>query len=69
MRAQFVRVGRRAFGGHHDRNDELAPFGIFRPDDHAFAYRRVLDEDIFDLGGGDVLPAANDRVVGAPADE
>src|SRR5258705_8825956 len=69
MLAQFVGVWCSATGEYHHRDDDLAPFGILGADDHTIAYRRVLDEHVLDLGGGDVLPAADDRVVGTAAYE
>src|SRR3984957_187575 len=69
MLAQYVRVWCSAIGGHHHRDDDLAPLGILRADHHTIAHRRMLDEHVLDLGRGDVLPAPDDRVVGAAADE
>src|SRR5215207_9468394 len=69
MLAQLVRVGCSAGGGHHHCDDDLAPFGIFRADDHAVAHRGMFDEHVLDFGGGDVFAASDDRVVGATADE
>src|SRR5258705_2389894 len=69
MLAQFVGVWCSATGEYHHRDDDLAPFGILGADDHTIAYRGMLDEHVLDLGGGDVLPAPDDRVVRTAADE
>src|SRR5699024_2050386 len=39
------------------------------PGDSALEDARVLDDDLLDLGRGDVLPASDDRVVGTTLDE
>jgi len=39
------------------------------PDDGDVGHGRVLDQYLFDLGGGDVLTTADDRVVGSSLDE
>src|SRR3984893_11488948 len=69
MLAQVVSVWCSAIGGHHHRNNDLAPFGVLRADHHTIAHRGMLDEHVLDLGGGNDLPAPDDRVVGTAADE
>src|SRR6202020_3231847 len=46
-----------------------APFLVMDAEYHRVEHRRVPQQDVLDLGGGDVLGAADDRVVGASADE
>ena len=46
MRAQYVRVWCGAIGGHHHRDDDLAPLGILGADHHTIAHRRMLDEHV-----------------------
>ena len=67
--AQILHVGFGTPCGHDDGDGNLAPLRVIGADDGAVAHMRVFDEDVLDLGGGDVLPAADDRVVGAAADE
>ena len=54
---------------HDDGDDALAPLLVGHPDHRGLGDRRVLEQDVLDLGGGDVLAAADDRVVGAALDE
>ena len=69
MFPQFFGVGVDPGGGHHHRDDGLAPLRILDADHSDLVDVRVLDKDVFDFGGGDVLPAADDGVIGAPGDE
>src|SRR5271169_63363 len=61
--AQFFWIRISALGRNHHRDDDLTPLRVLDPDDRDVAHRRMLDEDVFHLGGGDVLAAADDGVV------
>ena len=69
MGAQFLWIGICSLRRHHDCDDDLTPLGILHPDDRDIAHRRMLDEDVLHLRGGDVLSTTDDGVVGSPADE
>ena len=55
--------------GDDDRDDPGAPLLVGHPDHGDLLDRGVRDEHVLDLGRGDVLAAADDRVVGPARDE
>src|SRR6266571_1043426 len=52
-----------------DRDQPLPPLGIGHADHRRLGDPGVAEQDVLDLGGGDVLAPPDDGVVGAPLDE
>ena len=55
--------------GNDCGDDDLAPARILDSDHRASAHIGMLHQDVLDLGGCDVLPAADDGVISSPTDE
>src|SRR5262245_32276594 len=55
--------------GHHNRVHRFSPHRIGYAEDRSFQHRRVLVENLFDLGAVDVFTAGDDHVLGAIDEE
>ena len=54
----------RVTGADEDGDEPLTPFGIGHTDDGSLGDAGMSEQHVLDLGGGDVLTAPDDGVVG-----